>query len=68
LVEELPITHANLTLTSILSTDYDVYKISNDTNISILKVDIEDIENNYVTNISLLLVVQQIRIIIWLCV
>ncbi len=53
MVEELPNTYANLTLFSNLSSDYDVYKITNKTSISILKLDIENIENNYVTNTSL---------------
>jgi hypothetical protein len=52
-VEELPNTYANLALFSNLSSDYDVYKISNNTSISILNLDIENIENNYVTNTSL---------------
>ncbi len=53
LVEEHPITYAILTLFSDLSSDYEVYKINNNTNISILHLDIENIENNYVTNTSL---------------
>ncbi len=37
---------------STLSDDYNDYKISNGTNISILNIDIENIQNNYVTNSS----------------
>ena len=53
LVQGLPNTYANLTTFSTLSDDYDDYKIINNTNISILNLDIENIENNYVTNTTL---------------
>ena len=51
--QSLPNTYANLTAFTILSDDYNYFKISTNTNISILNLDIENIQNNYVTNTSL---------------
>ena len=53
LSQSLPNTYANLTTFSTFSDDYDDYKIINNTNISILNLDIDNIQNNYVTNTSL---------------
>jgi hypothetical protein len=53
LSQSLPNTYANLTAFTILSDDYNLFKISTNTNFSILNLDIENIENNYVTNTSL---------------
>ena len=53
LSQSLPNTYANLTAFTILSDDYNLFKISTNTNFSILNLDIENIETNYVTNTSL---------------
>ena len=63
-VEGLPFQYANLTTFSILSEDHEQFKINNNTNLSILNIDIgnlttslsilnTDISNNYVNNTTL---------------
>jgi len=49
-VEGLPLQYANLTSFTILSNDYDSYKITNNSNITTINIDID----NLTTNLSIL--------------
>jgi hypothetical protein len=49
-VEGLPLQYANLTSFTILSNDYDAYKITNNSNITTINIDID----NLTTNLSIL--------------